>query len=208
MAEYNMTKPQNAANYMTFQRGVRERLLADPGWVNWNRLGKTERQDWLTTYRLGRHGNRFIPTGTDPFASLPKSQPKVGMSCEKCKELGKTCTGIAPNICPQCAVAGLKPEECVYLDDSLKLSLPAWYRRGVGGGGGGARGLEGAACMSWVKVETVSIKFVILISNAACEFVIIWCTLFSSNIATDDIAAWRLCAGGGESGLCSEERIC
>ena len=62
--------------------------------------------------------------------------------------------------------------------------------------------------MSWVKVETVSIKIVILISNAACEFVIIWCTLFSSNVATEDIAGWRLWAGSGESGLCSEERTC
>ena len=80
---------------------------------------------------------------------------------------------------------------------------PGIPREAVPSGVGGARGLRGAACMSWVKVETVSIKFVILISNAACEFVIIWCTLFSSNVATDDIACWRLCAGGGESGLWS-----
>ena len=149
-----MTKPQNAADYRTFHRVVRERLLANPGWLNWNRLGKAERQDWLTTYRLGRYGNRFIPTGTDPFAepaSLPKSLPKVGMSCEKCKQLGKRCTGTAPNICPQCAVAGLKPEDCVYLDDSLKLTVPAWYTRGAaaggrggGGGGGGGGGVASA----------------------------------------------------------------
>jgi hypothetical protein len=62
------------------------------------------------------------------------------MSCEKCKELGKTCTGMAPNLCPQCAVAGLKPEDCVYLDDSLKLTVPAWYTRGAAGGGGGGGG--------------------------------------------------------------------
>ena len=65
---------------------------------------------------------------------------------------------------------------------------------------------------SWVNVETASIKCLILIStaacNAACEFVIIYCTVFSSNVATDDIAGWRFCAGSGESGLRSEERTC
>ena len=149
-ADYNTKKnPQNAANHRTFHRGVRRRLLTDPGWINWNRLGKAERHNWLTTYRLGRHGNRFIETAADPFAepvSLPKSQPKVGMSCEKCKKLGKTCTGTAPNLCPQCGVAGFKQGECVYLDDALKLTVPAWYTRGaapiggVGGGGGGGGG--------------------------------------------------------------------
>ena len=56
---------------------------------------------------------------------------------------------------------------------------PGIPREAVPSGVGDARGLEGAVWMSWVKVETVSIKCVILISNAACEFIIICCTVFS-----------------------------
>ena len=85
---------------------------------------------------------------------------------------------------------------------------PGIPREAVPSGVGGA-GLEGAACMRLVKVETVSVNnCLIVISNAFWEFVIICCTSCLSNGATDDIAAWRLCAGGGESGLWSEERIC
>jgi hypothetical protein len=56
------------------------------------------------------------------FSNLRKSKK---MSCSKCNELGKVCTGVAPAMCPQCAVAGFKQADCVYLDNSLGLSAAA-----------------------------------------------------------------------------------
>ncbi len=77
---------------------------------------------------------------------------------------------------------------------------PGIPREAVPSGVGGA-GLEGAACMRLVKVETVSVNnCLIVISNAFWEFVIICCTLCSSNGATDDIAGWRLCVSHNSFG--------
>jgi hypothetical protein len=137
MADYNMSNPQNAAEFRAFHRAVRQRLLADPGWVNWNRMNMKKRQDYLQTYRLGRYHNRFIETGANPFLDPPvkKALQNIGMPCTKCNELGKHCTGVAPKICPQCAVAGFKQADCVYFNDALKLSVPAWYGQVAAGGG-------------------------------------------------------------------------
>ena len=135
-----MSNQQNAADFRAFHRAVRQRLLADPGWVNWNRMNMKKRQDYLQTYRLGRYHNRFIETGANPFLDPPvkKAPQNIGMSCTKCNDLGKHCTGVAPAMCPQCAVAGFKQADCVYLDDPLKLAMPAWYGQVAAGGGGGS----------------------------------------------------------------------
>jgi len=140
MADYNMSNQQNAADFRAFHRAVRQRLLTDPGWVNWNRTNMKKKQDYLQTYRLGRYHNRFIETGANPFLDPPvkKAQQNIGMSCTKCNDSGKYCTGVAPAMCPQCAVAGFRKEDCVYLDDPLKLSVPSLYGQVAAGGGGAA----------------------------------------------------------------------
>ena len=141
-----MSNQQNAADFRAFHRAVRQRLLADPGWVNWNRMNMKKRQDYLQTYRLGRYHNRFIETGANPFLDPPvkKAPQNIGMSCTKCNDLGKHCTGVAPAMCPQCAVAGFKQADCVYLDDPLKLAMPAWYGQVAAGGGGSVASLANA----------------------------------------------------------------
>ena len=133
-----MSNQQNAADFRAFHRAVRQRLLSDPGWVNWNRMNMKKRQDYLQTYRLGRYHNRFIETGANPFLDPPikKAPQNIGMPCTKCNDLGKHCTGVAPAMCPQCAVAGFRKEDCVYLDDPLKLAMPASYGQVAAGGGG------------------------------------------------------------------------
>jgi hypothetical protein len=95
------------------------------------------RNDFNIEYRHGRFYNLRPQT--------QKSVSKVGgmPKCTNCIAKGVVCSGPtnpSMQMCTQCAVDGLNPEECVYLNDSLKLSLPAWYGRGAGGGGGGGGG--------------------------------------------------------------------
>ena len=111
---------------LNWWKGDKARLSRD----NINEL----RNDFNIEYRHGRFYNLRPQT--------QKSVSKVGgmPKCTNCIAKGVVCSGPtnpSMQMCTQCAVDGLKPEECVYLNDSLKLSLPAWYGLGAGGGGGG-----------------------------------------------------------------------
>ena len=122
---------------------ARKRLLLGQN-LNWWKGDKARlsreninelRKDFNIEYRHGRFYNLRPQT--------QKSVSKVGgmPKCTNCITKGVVCSGPtnpSMQMCTQCAVDGLKPEECVYLNDSLKLSLPASYGRGAGGGGGGS----------------------------------------------------------------------
>ena len=99
-------------------------------------------EDFDIEYRHGRFYNLRPQT--------QKSVSKVGgmPKCTNCIDKGVVCSGPtnpSMRMCAQCAVDGLTPDKCVYLDDSLKLSLPAWYGRGQVAAGGGAGGAAGGA---------------------------------------------------------------
>jgi hypothetical protein len=83
--------------------------------------------------QLRNEFNIFYNPYYQRFSNLRKSR---SMPCTKCNDLGKHCTGVAPAMCPQCAVAGFRKEDCVYLDDPLKLAMPASYGQVAAGGGG------------------------------------------------------------------------
>ena len=134
----------------TAVEAVRKRLLVGQN-LNWWKGDKTLlskanikelKKDFDIEYRHGRFYNLRPQT--------QKSVSKVGgmPKCTNCIDKGVVCSGPtnpSMRMCAQCAVDGLKPENCVYLDDSLKLSLPAWYGRGQVAAGGGAGGAAGGA---------------------------------------------------------------
>ena len=132
---------------------ARQRLLVGQN-LNWWKGDKARlsrenikelKEDFDIEYRHRRFYNLRPQT--------QKSISKVGEmpKCTNCIDKGVVCSGPtnpSMRMCAQCAVDGLTPEKCVYLDDSLKLSLPAWYGRGqvaAGGGAGGAAGGAGGA---------------------------------------------------------------
>ena len=119
---------------------VRQRLLLGQN-LNWWKGDKT-RLSQANINELRNDFNIFYNPYSERFSNLRKSRR---MPCTKCNDMGKFCTGVAPAMCPQCAVAGYSKEDCVYLDTPLELSAPAWYGRGqVAAGGGGAGGAANA----------------------------------------------------------------
>ena len=124
---------------------ARQRLLVGQN-LNWWKGDKARlsrenikelKEDFDIEYRHRRFYNLRPQT--------QKSISKVGEmpKCTNCIDKGVVCSGPtnpSMRMCAQCAVDGLTPEKCVYLDDSLKLSLPAWYGRGQVAAGGGAGG--------------------------------------------------------------------
>ena len=136
----------------TVVEAVRKRLLVGQN-LNWwkgdkVRLSKENikelDEDFDIEYRP-RH-KRFYNLRPQTQKSISKvgEMPK----CTNCIDKGVVCSGPtnpSMRMCAQCAVDGLTPDKCVYLDDSLKLSLPAWYGRGQVAAGGGAGGAAGGA---------------------------------------------------------------
>ena len=129
----------------TAVEAVRQRLLVDQN-LNWWKGDKAR----LSRENINELRNEFNieyrPRHKRFYNLRPQTQKSVskvgGMpKCTNCINKGVVCSGPtnpSMQMCAQCAVDGLKPENCVYLDDSLKLSLPAWYGRGqVAAGGGG-----------------------------------------------------------------------
>ena len=121
----------------TVTEAVRQRLLRQN--LNWWKGNQQE----LSQDNINQLRNEFdIEYRHRRFYNLraqnQKSSPKVGMlsRCDNCKRKGVKCSGPTNPVmrmCAQCAVDGVKPEECVY--SSLDLNLPAWARSGGGGGG-------------------------------------------------------------------------
>ena len=129
----------------TAVEAVRQRLLVGHN-LNWWKGDKAR----LSRENINELRNEFNieyrPRHKRFYNLRPQTQKSVskvgGMpKCTNCINKGVVCSGPtnpSMQMCAQCAVDGLKPENCVYLDDSLKLSLPAWYGRGqVAAGGGG-----------------------------------------------------------------------
>jgi len=116
---------------------VRQRLLRQN--LNWWKGNQRE----LSQENINQLRNEFdIEYRHRRFYNLraqnQKPSPKVGMMvrCDNCKRKGVKCSGPTNpkmRMCAQCAVDGVKPEECVY--SSFDLNLPAWAS---GGGAGGA----------------------------------------------------------------------
>jgi len=115
---------------------VRQRLLRQN--LNWWKGNQRE----LSQENINQLRNEFdIEYRHRRFYNLraqnQKPSPKVGMlKCDNCIRKGVVCSGPTNPVmrmCAQCAVDGVKPEECVY--SSLDLNLPAWA---AGGGAGGA----------------------------------------------------------------------
>ena len=116
---------------------VRQRLLRQN--LNWWKGNQRE----LSQENINQLRNEFdIEYRHRRFYNLraqnQKPSPKVGMMvrCDNCKRKGVKCSGPTNpkmRMCTQCAVDGVKPEECVY--SSFDLNLPAWAS---GGGAGGA----------------------------------------------------------------------
>lgn len=121
----------------TVTEAVRQRLLRQN--LNWWKGNNRE----LSQENINQLRNEFdIEYRHRRFYNLraqnQKPSPKVGMMvrCDNCKRKGVKCSGPTNpkmRMCAQCAVDGLKPEECVY--SSLDLNLPAWAKGGGGGGG-------------------------------------------------------------------------
>ena len=121
----------------TVTEAVRQRLLRQN--LNWWKGNQQE----LSQENINQLRNEFdIEYRHRHFYNLraqnQKPSPKVGMMvrCDNCKRKGVKCSGPTNpkmRMCAQCAVDGVKPEECVY--SSLDLNLPAWARSGGGGGG-------------------------------------------------------------------------
>ena len=131
----------------TVKEAVRQRLLRQN--LNWWKGNNRE----LSRENINQLRNEFnIEYRHRRFYNLrPQTQkpsPQVGkMSrCDNCIKKGVVCSGPTNpkmRMCAQCAVDGVKPEECVY--SSLDLSLPAWAsqanaiiqpaRAGAGGAG-------------------------------------------------------------------------
>jgi hypothetical protein len=113
---------------------VRQRLLRQN--LNWWKGNQRE----LSQENINQLRNEFdIEYRHRRFYNLraqnQKSSPKVGMmKCDNCKRKGVKCSGPTNpkmRMCAQCAVDGVKPEECVY--SSFDLNLPAWASGGAGG---------------------------------------------------------------------------
>ena len=116
---------------------VRQRLLRQN--LNWWKGNQRE----LSQENINQLRNEFdIEYRHRRFYNLraqnQKPSPKVGMlsRCDNCKRKGVKCSGPTNPVmrmCTQCAVDGVKPEECVY--SSFDLNLPAWAAGGGAGGG-------------------------------------------------------------------------
>ncbi len=119
MEQYDLKNPANRDEYIEFHRAVRKRLIRNPEWLNWNDMNNTNIKNLEKQYGLTRNGRQFKPK---PIIVSDKNRR---MACVRCRELGQLCTGEAPQMCPQCAVAGLEAKDCVY--ESLNLKLPSWY---------------------------------------------------------------------------------
>jgi hypothetical protein len=114
---------------------VRQRLLRQN--LNWWKGNQRE----LSQENINQLRNEFdIEYRHRRFYNLraqnQKPSPKVGMMvrCDNCKRKGVKCSGPTNpkmRMCTQCAVDGVKPEECVY--SSFDLNLPAWASGGAGG---------------------------------------------------------------------------
>ena len=113
---------------------VRQRLLRQN--LNWWKGNQRE----LSQENINQLRNEFdIEYRHRRFYNLraqnQKPSPKVGMlKCDNCIRKGVLCSGPTNpkmRMCAQCAVDGVKPEECVY--SSLDLNLPAWASGGAGG---------------------------------------------------------------------------
>jgi hypothetical protein len=118
---------------------VRQRLLLGQN-LNWWKGDKT-RLSPANINELRNDFNIFYNPHSKRFSNLRKSRR---MPCTKCNDMGKLCTGVAPAMCPQCAIAGYSREDCVYLDKPLELSVAAGGRGQVAAGGGGAGGAANA----------------------------------------------------------------
>ena len=126
----------------TVTEAVRQRLLRQN--LNWWKGNQRE----LSQENINQLRNEFdIEYRHRRFYNLraqnQKSSPKVGMlKCDNCIRKGVLCSGPTNpkmRMCTQCAVDGVKPEECVY--SSLDLNLPAWAGAGGGGAGGAANAI-------------------------------------------------------------------
>jgi hypothetical protein len=115
------------------RRAIRGRLLAQN--LNWWK-GNEELYNNNINY-LRNELDIEYRRGDKKFYNLrPQNQkpsPQVGkMSrCDNCIKKGVVCSGPTNpkmRMCAQCAVDGVKPEECVY--SSLNLNLPAWAAGG------------------------------------------------------------------------------
>jgi hypothetical protein len=117
----------------TVTEAVRQRLLRQN--LNWWKGNNRE----LSQENINQLRNEFdIEYRYRRFYNLrPQNQkpsPKVGMMvrCDNCKRKGVKCSGPTNpkmRMCTQCAVDGVKPEECVY--SSFDLNLPAWAAGGA-----------------------------------------------------------------------------
>jgi hypothetical protein len=119
MEQYDLKNPANRDEYIRFHQAVRKRLIRNPEWLNWNDMNNSNIQNLEKQYGITRNGRQFKPK---PIIVSDKNRR---MACVRCRELGQLCTGEAPQMCPQCAVAGLEAKDCVY--ESLNLKLPLWY---------------------------------------------------------------------------------
>ena len=113
----------------TVKEAVRKRLLRQN--LNWwkgnNReLSRENINQLRNEFNIEYRHRRFY----NLRAQSQKSSPKVGMlKCDNCIRKGVLCSGPTNPVlrmCAQCAVDGVKPEECVY--SSLDLSLPPLAR--------------------------------------------------------------------------------